>query len=410
MQNKAQKAIAAALSATLTFSGATAPALFLNTAYADEASDLQSQLDAANARLNSLYAQAEEASEQLNDTQVKLDETNAQIDSLNQQIEEQEKELKQKQDTLSDRVAANYKSGSTSLLDLLLSSHSFEELTSNIYYATKVSQSDAEAIAEVKNLREELNNNKSQLEQQKSEQESLLESQKSQQAALTAQAQEAQSYVDSLDSQVKAALEQQRQQEAAAAQAAAQQNEAASQQEANNAAQQNTNNNGGGNNGGNSGNTNNNGGGNNGGGNNGGGNSGGGNSGGGNSGGGNHGGGNHGVSGAWRSTVVSAAYAQIGGTYVWAACNPGARQFDCSGLTMYCYSCAGISISHSSGSQSSFCSKPISQAVAGDVVWRPGHVGIYVGGGNTIEALSPGQGIQFVSGGLYSFSRCGSPV
>ena len=390
MQNKAQKAIAAALSATLTFSGATAPALFLNTAYADEASDLQSQLDAANARLNSLYAQAEEASEQLNDTQVKLDETNAQIDSLNQQIEEQEKELKQKQDTLSDRVAANYKSGSTSLLDLLLSSHSFEELTSNIYYATKVSQSDAEAIAEVKNLREELNNNKSQLEQQKSEQESLLESQKSQQAALTAQAQEAQSYVDSLDSQVKAALEQQRQQEAAAAQAAAQQNEAASQQEANNAAQQNTNNNGGGNNGG--------------------GNNGGGNSGGGNSGGGNHGGGNHGVSGAWRSTVVSAAYAQIDGTYVWAACNPGARQFDCSGLTMYCYSCAGISISHSSGSQSSFCSKPISQAVAGDVVWRPGHVGIYVGGGNTIEALSPGQGIQFVSGGLYSFSRCGSPV
>ena len=144
--------------------------------------------------------------------------------------------------------------------------------------------------------------------------------------------------------------------------------------------------------------------------NSGGGNSGGGNSGGGNSGGGNHGGGNHGVSGAWRSTVVSAAYAQIGGTYVWAACNPGARQFDCSGLTMYCYSCAGISISHSSGSQSSFCSKPISQAVAGDVVWRPGHVGIYVGGGNTIEALSPGQGIQFVSGGLYSFSRCGSPV
>ena len=118
--------------------------------------------------------------------------------------------------------------------------------------------------------------------------------------------------------------------------------------------------------------------------------------------------GNSGISGAWRNTVIAAATRMVGGTYVWGACNPGSRTFDCSGLTSYAYSVAGISIGHSSASQSSFCTKPISQAEPGDVVWRPGHVGIYIGGGATIEAFSPSQGIGY--GSVSSFSRCGSPV
>ena len=89
MQNKAKQAIAAALSATLAFSGATAPMLS-SVAYADEASDLQSQLDAANARLNSLYQQAESISEQLNDTRVRLEDTKSKISELDTKIEQQE--------------------------------------------------------------------------------------------------------------------------------------------------------------------------------------------------------------------------------------------------------------------------------------------------------------------------------
>ncbi|MBQ6491712.1 MAG: C40 family peptidase [Atopobiaceae bacterium] len=111
-------------------------------------------------------------------------------------------------------------------------------------------------------------------------------------------------------------------------------------------------------------------------------------------------------SGDWRSVVVSAAYSRVGCSYVYAAGGP--NSFDCSGLTSWCYAQAGIGIGHSSGSQSGFCTKPASQAVAGDIVWRPGHVGICIGNGQTIEAFSPGQGVGF--GSVYSFQTAGSPV
>lgn len=108
----------------------------------------------------------------------------------------------------------------------------------------------------------------------------------------------------------------------------------------------------------------------------------------------------------WRQTVLSAAYANVGGSYVYGASSWGVC--DCSGLTMLCYGEAGISIPHQSESQASFCDKPISEAVPGDVVWKYGHVGIYIGNGRTIEAFNPHRGIRY--GYLSSFSRCGSPI
>lgn len=411
-RNKAQKAIAAALSATLVFSGAAVPALATPSS-----SELKSQLSDAQAKLDSLYAKAEQASEDLNQTKVELDQTNSKIDSLNSDIEKTQAELKEKQAVLSKRVAANYKYGDTDLLSILLGSDSFDTLTSNIVYANKVSEKDSNAINDVKTLENQLSSQKSELEEQKASQEKLVADKKAQSEALNAQSQKAQDYVNSLSAEMRQALaEEQAAREAAAKKAA---EEAAAKAQANggefyksegNANAQSNSNSGKGNssnsnsnkgNGGSGSNTN----------------KGNANSGSntnkGNSGSASNTGsssnkGNSGISGAWRNTVIAAATRMVGGTYVWGACNPGSRTFDCSGLTSYAYSVAGISIGHSSASQSSFCTKPISQAEPGDVVWRPGHVGIYIGGGATIEAFSPSQGIGY--GSVSSFSRCGSPV
>ncbi len=104
----------------------------------------------------------------------------------------------------------------------------------------------------------------------------------------------------------------------------------------------------------------------------------------------------------YGSTVVSAAYSKLGCPYVWGASGP--NTFDCSGLVMWCYAQAGVSLDHYSGSQAgSGAVIPVSSAQPGDILWRPGHVAIYVGGNQYIHAPQTGDVVK-VSSGVGSFS------
>ena len=91
------------------------------------------------------------------------------------------------------------------------------------------------------------------------------------------------------------------------------------------------------------------------------------------------------------SAIVAAAYSQLGVPYVWGGSTPG-KGLDCSGLTQYCYRQAGIRISHYTEDQKSELRQiPISQARPGDILYRHGHVAIYIGGGQMVEATVPGR-------------------
>jgi cell wall-associated NlpC family hydrolase len=95
-------------------------------------------------------------------------------------------------------------------------------------------------------------------------------------------------------------------------------------------------------------------------------------------------------------TAVSVAAQQIGKPYEWAA--EGPDSFDCSGLTMYAWGKAGVSLPHSSGAQ--YASLPhVSRAQlrAGDLVFFGSpihHVGIYEGGGVMINAPETGENVR----------------
>lgn len=109
--------------------------------------------------------------------------------------------------------------------------------------------------------------------------------------------------------------------------------------------------------------------------------------------------------------VVAEVKKFLGDQYVYGATGP--NTFDCSGLTQYVYKQLGISIPRTSEEQ--FASgTPVSAANAqpGDLVFfggsgpgyrydgtpsSPGHVGIYIGGGQMINAPTQGEPVDVKS-------------
>ena len=92
------------------------------------------------------------------------------------------------------------------------------------------------------------------------------------------------------------------------------------------------------------------------------------------------------------TTVIQAALSKIGSPYSWGGSGPGV--FDCSGLVMWSFQQAGISLPHSSQALANG-----GQAVSTDQM-QPGdlvtyysdasHVGIYIGDGMMVHAVTYG--------------------
>lgn len=102
---------------------------------------------------------------------------------------------------------------------------------------------------------------------------------------------------------------------------------------------------------------------------------------------------------AGASKAVATAEAQLGKPYQWGGAGP--NSFDCSGLTMYAWDAAGVSLAHSAATQyDETAHVPIADLQPGDLVFfgsPPYHVGMYVGGGQMIDAPHTGANVEYDS-------------
>ena len=130
-------------------------------------------------------------------------------------------------------------------------------------------------------------------------------------------------------------------------------------------------------------------------------------------------------------TAANAALSQLGVAYSWGGGNAsgpsygfgagaGVRGYDCSGLTLYAWAKAGVSLYHSAQMQYNGSSKvAISQLQVGDLVFYGtsssdiSHVAIYIGGGQVVHAPNSQSVVQigqvYLWNGYFSWVGAGRP-
>jgi cell wall-associated NlpC family hydrolase len=104
-----------------------------------------------------------------------------------------------------------------------------------------------------------------------------------------------------------------------------------------------------------------------------------------------------------RHVVVRAALRQRGSRYVWGGASPAG--FDCSGLAMWAYRRAGVSLPHSTYAQIERGRAVSRRAIQpGDLVFAEGggHVGIFIGHGMVVHAPHTGTVVSVARLGTWS--------
>ncbi|HEY5272117.1 MAG TPA: NlpC/P60 family protein [Acidimicrobiales bacterium] len=101
------------------------------------------------------------------------------------------------------------------------------------------------------------------------------------------------------------------------------------------------------------------------------------------------------------ASAIHAAETQLGVPYVWAGASPGG--FDCSGLAMWAWGQAGVSLPHSAQAQyDSVEHVSLSDLEPGDLIFYADggyiyHVVMYVGGNEVIQAENTGTNVMYTS-------------
>lgn len=304
-------------------------------AHAATASEKQAEANAALSKLDAVNEKLHQAENDFELAEYERQCAQDAMDDAQGRIDEASDRIGDLQLQLGERARSMYRTGSSTFIDLLLGATTFKAFTNNWGLLNDMNESDAEMVQETKDLRAVVEEQ----ERVEAEKAAAAEEAKTQTEALV---NEAQATYDSLTAEAAEALEAERQARAAAMLTTVQANMAATGTPSGTGSSSS----------GGKGSTNY----------------------------------YNGAASYSPGNVVANAYAMLGQPYVSGGAAPGG--FDCSGLVGWCI--AG----GRQGSDAFYGAWPqTSDPQPGDVCWRAGHVGIYIGGGQMIHASDYGVGV-----------------
>lgn len=313
-----------------------------STAFGVTAAEKQAEADAVRNQLVGLNADLETASDRYHSAVDEREAAQNAMDAEQARIDETNARLDDIQSNLSVRARSMYRSGSMSFLDFILGAGSFKELTQNWDILTNLNDNDAKLVDEAKQLRESLEASKAEYARQEKIASDKAAEAKTIKDGIETQVAQANSLMETLDAEARALLEEEQR---AAAIAAAQQKQAEIEAQRRPSNPSNVSGRG------------------------------------------------NGVDVPSQGSVVDYALSRIGCPYEWGG--EGPNSFDCSGLVVWAYRQIGISLPHYTEDLYHTARQivPVSEARPGDVLYRPGHVGIAVSPGGTHYVHAPDRGL-----------------
>ncbi len=310
---------------------------------------------AAQSEVNSLQAQLKKVIQDLNQIEEDLVAKGEEVIKTTEDLKVAEETEKKQYEDMKLRIKFMYEEGDTSMFETLVSSENFTDLVNKAEYVQNVHTYDRDKLQEYVETKEKVANLKASLEAEQKELESKEQEFSDKEESLNDMLESKEAEVANLDAELKAAVE-------AAAREAAEKAERERKEKEAQAAQNNNNNSSKGN-----GTSNNDSG--------------------------NKGNGGTGSSNPTPSYVggstVSRAYQCLGKPYK--SCAVGPDAFDCSGLVGFCLTGRYARV-YVSGN---FLGMPrVENPQPGDICVKPGHVGVYIGGGSMIHAPRTGDVVK----------------